>query len=919
MQTPKTSKERVYDILDSCTRTHDVREADFFQASYIADTLHISRSLASQYMNELVGEGLLVKVASRPALFYGRRAIEAAFGVCPETDTFVSVDELVGAIETARGSVYDFEDLIGATGSLRSVIEQAKAAASYPPCGLPLMLVGTMGSGRRGIENSITSYCVSEGIITDRAHAGLLDAASGASELVRGLLGDESHEGLLSSRETRVIWVKNAQLLSDDQMAELLGRFETRLSDGGPKRAHRGTSRLFFEYNGDPADVTSRPWAASIPALCFVPALDERGTEEKESWIFKLLRREEANIGRPIKVSRSVIRRLSSQRFADNIDGLKRAVSLTCASAMADSDNQGAAELKVFSYHIPGSVGIAHDLELTDEPSLIDVDLYDPSQTGAEAIDILDRFISLFALDSASEGDDVEGLAKNALSNFFDYVERDRNALLGEAAVGDIVRQVFDRYGLREPVNFSRHLVATVHFFRNNQVALGRWRMESSSAIRAFSQLVRQKYGTEYDVVSHLRSYLRDYLGWRVDTESLSLFSFYLHWYLREHSMRTCQAVVVAHGHSTASSIADSVNTIIGEHVFDAIDMPIDVSADQVVTQLERYLSRSPLSTDVLVMVDMGSLERIGKQLSSYLGVSVGVINNVSTALALEAGEMIVQQEQMKAILEHVCDVSRASWSLSAVEQSSDCILFVSENGEMAATRISDLFIKSLPRPIPVEMVPCDYFELTRSRGDISQVTRRNVLFVFGATDPGIAGASFLSLEDITELKSDDGLGLGLENYLAPDEISELKNNLIRNFSLENLMHHLTILEPNHLMEVVSESLDLLQASLGKRFSYGTRLRLYIHISYLVERLVTKVALDYGDSDAFVSEHGDFVRRARSSFSGVTRTYGVDLPVGEINYLYDLIELEDTGKTTQCTEDDFFDNDPADTTAGQEG
>lgn len=280
---------------------------------------------------------------------------------------------------------------------------------------------------------------------------------------------------------------------------------------------------------------------------------------------------------------------------------------------------------------------------------------------------------------------------------------------------------------------------------------------------------------------------------------------------------------------------------------------------------------------------------------------------------------MIVQQEQMKAILEHVCDVSRASWSLSAVEQSSDCILFVSENGEMAATRISDLFIKSLPRPIPVEMVPCDYFELTRSRGDISQVTRRNVLFVFGATDPGIAGTSFLSLEDITELKSDDGLGLGLENYLAPDEISELKNNLIRNFSLENLMHHLTILEPNHLMDVVSESLDLLQASLGKRFSYGTRLRLYIHISYLVERLVTKVALDYGDSDAFVSEHGDFVRRARSSFSGVTRTYGVDLPVGEINYLYDLIELEDTGKTTQCTEDDFFDNDPADTTAGQEG
>ena len=918
MQIPKTSKERVYDILDSCTRTHDVHEADFFQASYIADTLHISRSLASQYMNELVVEGMLVKVASRPALFYSRHAIEGAFGVCPEADTFVSVDELIGAIQQSRGAVYDFEDLIGATGSLRDIVEQAKAAASYPPCGLPLMLVGTQGCGRRGIENSITSYCVSEGIIDDRAHAGLLDAATGADEIVRGLLGDETHEGLLASRETRIVWIKNAQVFSDEQMAALLGRFETGLPDTGTKRERRGTSRLFFEYNGDSADVMMRPWAASIPALCFVPSLDERGAEEKESWIFKLLRSEESNIGRPIKVSRSVVRRLSSQHFADNIDGLKRAMSLTCASAMADSDGQGDAELKVFSYHVPSSVGVPRELELDEEPGLIDVDLYDPSQVGAEAIDILDRFMSLFALDSTSEDDDVDGLAKNALSNFFEFVERDRNALIGEAAVADIVRQVFDRYGLREPVNFSRHLVACIHFFRNNQAALNRWRAESSPAIRAFSQLVRQKYATEYDVVSHLRSYLRDYLGWRIEGESLSLFSFYLHWYLREHGMHSCQAVIVAHGHSTASSIADSVNTIIGEHVFDAIDMQIDVSADQVVSQLERFLSRSPVTIDTLVMVDMGSLEHIGKQLSSYLGVSVGVINNVSTALALEAGEMIVRQEPMGDILKHVCEVSQANWSLSAVEQSSDCILFVSENGEMAATRISDLFIKSLPRPIPVEMVPCDYFELVRAKGDLASVTPRNVLFVFGATNPGVKGVNFLSLEGITELTADDGMGFGLENYLAPDEVSELKNNLVRNFSLENLMHHLTILEPNHLMDVVSESLDLLQASLGKSFSYGTRLRLYIHVSYLVERLVTKVALDYGDSDAFALEHGDFVRRARASFAGVTRTYGVDLPVGEINYLYDLIELEDDGETKQCTEEDFFDDDPAESAAGQQ-
>lgn len=910
----KTSKERVYDILDSYTRNHDVRDADYFQASSVADALHISRSLASQYMNELVGDGLLVKVASRPALFYSRSALESVFGVRPSIDSFVSVDEMLSSIQSARGSVYDFEDLIGAHGSLRQIVERAKAAASYPPCGLPLMLVGGVGSGRRGIENAITKYCVSEGIIVDASHAGFVDAASGGDELVLGLLGNEERDGLLSSRETRIVWVKNAQELTDAQMSALLSRFETRLSDGGPKRPRRGTSRLFFEYNGDAAEVAMRPWASSIPALCFVPALDERGTEEKESWLFGLLRREEANIGRPIKVSQSVIRRLVSTRFADNINGLKRTVSLTCASAMADSDNQGSSELKIYSYHIPGGAGIARELEIGDEPELVDVDLYDPAKASSEALDILDRFMALFSVDAGGV-DDVEGRAKSILSSYFEYVERDRAALIGEAAVADIVRQVFDRYGMREPVNFSRHFVASVHFFRNNQTAVNRWRTECGATARTFFQFVRQKYATECDVLEHLRTFLRDYLGWRIDDDNLALFSFYLHWYLREHRMRSCQALIVAHGHSTASSIADSVNTIIGEHVFDAVDMPVDVSADQVVSQLERFLSRSPLSLDALVMVDMGSLEHIGKHLSSFLGVSVGVVNNVSTALALEAGEMIVRQEPMEQICEHVCELSRASYSMSVVEQANDCILFVSENGEMAATRISDLFIKSLPRPIPVEMVPCDYFELVRSKGDLSAVTRRNVLFVFGASNPGIEGVSFMSLEGITELKDDDGAALGLENYLATDEVAQLKNNLIRNCSIENLMHHLTILEPNHLMDTVSESIDALQASLGRTFSYQTRLRLYIHVSYLVERLVTKAALNYGDSNAFAAEHADFVRLARACFSGVTRTYGVDLPVGEINYLFDLIELKDSGKTEQCNEENFLDGDPADPSA----
>lgn len=60
----------------------------------------------------------------------------------------------------------------------------------------------------------------------------------------------------------------------------------------------------------------------------------------------------------------------------------------------------------------------------------------------------------------------------------------------------------------------------------------------------------------------------------------------------------------------TASSIASSVNEMLGQYVFEAIDMPLDTTTDQILVKLKSFIDRYTKIKDLILLVDMGSLEK---------------------------------------------------------------------------------------------------------------------------------------------------------------------------------------------------------------------------------------------------------------------------------------------------------------------
>mgnify|MGYP002237801117 CR=1 FL=1 len=49
---------------------------------------------------------------------------------------------------------------------------------------------------------------------------------------------------------------------------------------------------------------------------------------------------------------------------------------------------------------------------------------------------------------------------------------------------------------------------------------------------------------------------------------------------------------------------------MLGQYVFEAIDMPLDTTTDQILVKLKSFIDRYTKIKDLILLVDMGSLEK---------------------------------------------------------------------------------------------------------------------------------------------------------------------------------------------------------------------------------------------------------------------------------------------------------------------
>ncbi|MCB6602887.1 transcriptional regulator, partial [Erysipelatoclostridium ramosum] len=85
------------------------------------------------------------------------------------------------------------------------------------------------------------------------------------------------------------------------------------------------------------------------------------------------------------------------------------------------------------------------------------------------------------------------------------------------------------------------------------------------------------------------------------------------------------------------------------------------------------------------------------------------------------------------------------------------------------------------------------------------------VICIVGTLNPNLEGIRFIPIEDLIINDTLDELKIYFQDYMREDEMKTFQQNILKNFSLSNIMNNLTILNPNKLLEHVADAIDKLQ------------------------------------------------------------------------------------------------------------
>ena len=259
--------------------------------------------------------------------------------------------------------------------------------------------------------------------------------------------------------------------------------------------------------------------------------------------------------------------------------------------------------------------------------------------------------------------------------------------------------------------------------------------------------------------------------------------------------------------------------------------------------------------------------------------------------MALEVGNGIRQGLSLEEIFIRVKEGGTPNYRIISHRKKEPLILCSCASGLGTAERLKHILETSLPKSFEIKIMTYDYNTLIEKGLSAAFFEQYEVICIVGTLNPNIAEAPFIPLEDLIINVTMDKLHQYFQNYLDIEEMKQFKNNILKNFSLSNLMSTLTILNPTILLEHVASALDQLQEKLGISLSNGTCVGLYVHICCLIERLVTHSSIDnYPHLETFMKEQATFMQIMKSCFSVVERYYSVEITPSEMAYVYEYIE-----------------------------
>lgn len=871
-------------------KIRELNYSDGIDTKTLAKFVNMTRANLSHELNELCKEKKLSKSNGRPVLFF-----------IPNHKNKKDKSQL---------------DLLEKNNiSLKTAIKQAKAAILYPPKGMNCIILGSTGVGKSMFASLMHDYAVYMNVKSDTSPFIIFNCADYSNNpqlLTSQLFGvkkgaytgaEEDKVGLIEKANDGILFLDEIHRLPPEGQEALFIFLDTgtfrRLGDSEIRKSN---VLIISATTEDPHSALLNTFTRRIPIVINMPSLKDRTLEERLYLIKKFFKYESVRINKEIYVSLNSLRALLSYDCPNNIGQLKSDVQLLCAKAYSEFLTNVRNDVRIHSGNLPMYIkdGLYKEKEhrvlwntlMSEEVEFYRFngnnedtnDIFD--NTDSSIYDFIENKLSQLKLLDISDID-IENILEKDIAKHFQnkpsLLSKDFNKKGLQSIVPEDVLNCFDKiinFVIEKlPISFDNNLYTAFALHINTLVD----RIHSHKAIVNNNlDKIKSLYPNEFSVAVSVKEILEEFLHSPIPIDEAGYITLFLIPDTTSNKPKdNVKVILIAHGASTASSMSDVANTLLGEDYVLPINAPIDVAPSKILDALKLVIKNNPTNSGYLLLVDMGSLITFADEVRSELNVNLKIISLVSTLHVLEAARKALLGLSLDQIYNDVIMINsymQVHKNLNNATVKHDKVLILSAclTGEGGSQAIKDYlsihlkFDKNLFEIICLSCLDKDDF--------------KEMIFNFQQNNQVLFLVSSFPIPSVN-IKQ-----FSMADALNGNCINEMQNLIDAKASLINLPKVINETMPDlpgiELSNDINKFLDKLQARLNVSFAPGQLVGVTLHISFLIGKLKNnEETVFYPNKEKFIKENFSLYNTLKESIDDLLIKYDVEVTDNEICYL----------------------------------
>ncbi|MCD2346907.1 sigma 54-interacting transcriptional regulator [Clostridium guangxiense] len=684
-----------------------------------------------------------------------------------------------------------FDDLIGAKGSLRAKIDQAKASMLYPPNGLHTLIYGETGVGKSQLAECMYRFAIQSGIKGKGAPFiafNCADYSENSNLLLAQLFGyvkgaytgaDISKEGLVEKANNGILFLDEIHRLPPEGQEILFSLIDKQKFRrlGETQNTRSVNVMLIGATTETPEGSLLLTFRRRIPMLIELPSLHERPLAERYEIIVQFFTKEATRINRNIIVNTDVLKSLMLYNCVGNIGQLRSDIQVACARSFLNAmyKNNKDVQINVF-----------------DLPNHVKNELLKIKKRGPE----IEEFVSNNLIVNPNDCNKTDNKEDRYMlpNKIYQYIERkftqmENNGYKTEEInniIGDQVEKELEKFAKKNQINkfmsrgdlegvVDQFIIDTVeksldiankylsdiqdNLFYSLAIHLNEayYRIKSGKII-VNPQLgkIIIKHKEEYKVAELMARQIGNDLGIVIPKDEIGFIAMYISAFRKENNKGSgrVRVIILTHGH-VACGIADVVDKLLGVDNVVGIEMELDESPESAMKRTLEVVKKIDEGKGCILLIDMGSLITFGEIITKKTGISTKVLGRVDTVLALEvARRACIEENNLDEIIDAVSnnrDYVGKMEGANYVKKLSKTIITLCITGEGTAINIKKYIEDLIPEiKEEVNIMPLGVLNQDDIKDKIYKLSQQNnIVAIVGTINVNVNNIPFISFEDV--------------------------------------------------------------------------------------------------------------------------------------------------------------------------